>query len=85
MVGFSLDLLGHPITTHFGTPTSIPVHLQYLSILSSCVCIASSLLVMAARSSAKAAEFMVICDVPKVYPLLPLSSHLSNGSKNNNK
>ena len=31
--GFSLDLLGQPVTAHFGIPRSIPAHLQYLSSL----------------------------------------------------
>ena len=35
-----------------------------------------------AKSSAYAAEFIVILDVPNVYPFLPLCSHLSNGSRN---
>ena len=40
---------------------------------------------MAAKSSAYAAELIVILDVPKVYPFLPLCSHLSKGSRNNRK
>ena len=35
-----------------------------------------------AKSSAYAAELIVSCDVPNVYPLFPLCSHRSKGSRN---
>ena len=67
---------------HFCTPKSIPAHSQNLSSLFNCVCSDLRLFVIAARSSAYAAELMVSFDVPNVYPFLPLCSHLSNGSRN---
>jgi hypothetical protein len=39
------------------------------------------LLVIMAKSSAYAVELSVYCDVLSVYPRLPLSSHLSSGSR----
>ena len=80
--GFVLYLFGHPVMAHFGTPKSIPTHAQYLSSLFSWFFIDCRLLVMAARSSAYAAELMVSLDVPNVYPFFPLCSHLSRGSRN---
>ena len=74
--GFVFDLFGHPVMAHFGTPKSIPAHSQYLSSLFSWVCIDWRLFVMAARSSAYAAELIVSFDVPNVYPFFPLCSHL---------
>jgi hypothetical protein len=38
--------------------------------------------VIAARSSAYAAELTVSLDVPNVYPFFPLCNHLNRGSKN---
>ena len=52
VVGWSLDLFGHPVTAHLDIPRSIPVQAQNLSSLLSCVCSVSSLLAIAARSSA---------------------------------
>ena len=63
---FILDLFGHPVTTHFDIPRSIPAHSQYLSNLFNCACNDMSLLVIAARSSAYATELIVVLDVPKV-------------------
>ena len=80
--GLVFFLFGHPVMAHFDTPRSIPAHSQYLSNLFSCIWIECNLVVMAAKSSAYAAELIVILDVPKVYPFLPLCSHLSNGSRN---
>ena len=37
---------------------------------------------IAAKSSAYAAELIVNWDVPNVYPLFPVCSHLSSGSRN---
>jgi hypothetical protein len=56
VVGLNLDLFGHPVTAHFGMPRSIPAHSQNLSSLFNCVCNVSSLLAIAARSSAYAAD-----------------------------
>ena len=67
---------------HLCTPKSIPAHSQNLSILFNCVWRVWRLFVIAARSSAYAAELILNLDVPNVYPLLPLCSHLSNGSRN---
>ena len=75
-------MFGHPVTAHFGIPRSIPAHSQNLSSLFSCVCSDSSLLAIAARSSAYAADEILILDVPNVYPFFPCCSHLSRGSKN---
>ena len=82
VMGLSLDLFGHPVTAHLGVPRSIPAHLQNLSILFSCVCSVSSLLAIAARSSAYVADEILTLNVPKVYPLFPCCSHLMRGSKN---
>ena len=82
VMGFILDLLGHPVTTHLGIPRSIPAHSQNLFNLFSCVCNDSNLLAIAARSSAYAADEILILDVPKVYPLLPCCNHLRRGSRN---
>ena len=67
---------------HFYTSKSIPAHSQNLSSLFNCVCSDVRLFVIAARSSAYAAELMFSFDVPNVYPFLPLCSHLSSGSRN---
>jgi hypothetical protein len=82
VMGLSLDLFGHPITAHLGMPRSIHVHAQNLSILFNCVCSVSSLLVIAARSSAYVADEILTLEVPKVYPLFPCCTHLSRGFKN---
>jgi hypothetical protein len=82
VMGFSLDVLGHPITAHLGISRSIPAHLQNLSSLFTCVCSDSSLLAIAARSSVYVADEILPLDVPKVYPLSPCYSHLRRGSKN---
>jgi hypothetical protein len=66
-MGFILDLLGHPVTAHLGVPRSIHAHLQNLSSLFSCICIEFSLLAMAAKLSAYAADEILIFEVPKVY------------------
>ena len=64
--GFSLDLLGQPVMAHFCTPKSIPTHSHNLSSLFNCVCSDLRLFIIAARSSAYAAELMVSFDVPNV-------------------
>ena len=56
VVGCSLDLFGHPIIAHLEMPRSIPAQVRNLSGLLSCVCNVSSLLAIAARSSAYAAD-----------------------------
>ena len=56
VVGCNLDLFGHPVMAHLGIPRSIHAHSQNLSSLLSCVWSVSSLLAIAARSSAYAAE-----------------------------
>ena len=65
-----------------GIARSIPAHSQNLSSLFSCVCSDLSLLAIAARSFAYAADEILTLDVPKVYPLSPCCSHLRSGSKN---
>ena len=82
VMGFSLDLFGHPVTAHLDIPISIPAHSQNLSNLFSCVCSDSSLLAISARSSAYAADEILILDVPKVYLLSPCCNYLRRGSKN---
>jgi hypothetical protein len=56
-------LLGHPVMAHLGMPSSIPAHLQNLSILFICGYIFLISFVIMARSSAYAAELSVYCDV----------------------
>ena len=51
---------------HFVIPRSIPVHSQYLSNLFNWGCIVVSLFAIIARSSAYAAVFIVILEVPSV-------------------
>ena len=80
--GFIFSLLGQPVIADFCTPKSIPAHSQNISSLFNCVCIDWRLFVIAARSSAYAAELMISFDVPNVYPFFPLCSHLSSSSKN---
>ena len=80
-MGFFFDLLGQPVIAHFCTPTSIPDHLQNLSILFIWVCMEWRLFVRAARSSTYAAALMFMFDVPNMYPFFPLCSHLSSGSR----
>ena len=82
VVGCSLDLFGHPVIAHLGIPRSILTHSHNLSSLLSCTCSVSSLLAIAARSSAYVADEILTLDVPKVYPLCPCYSHLRNGSMN---
>ena len=82
VVGWSLDFFGHPITAHLDIPRFIPAHSQNLSSLLSCICNVSSLLAIAARSSAYVANEILTLDVPKVYPLFPCCSHLRSGSRN---
>ena len=79
---FILVLLGHPIIAHFVIPKSIPAHSQYLSSLFSCFCSDVNLFVIITRSSTYVAEFIVIFDVPSVYPCLPFCSHRKSGSRN---
>ena len=67
---------------HFGIPKSIPAHSQYLSNLFNWVCIDWRLLVIAARSSAYAAELIVSLDVSNVYPFFHVCSHLRSDSRN---
>ena len=80
--GFVFDLFGHPMMAHFGTPKSILAQLQYLSNFLSCVYIDWKFLVITAKSSAYVAKLIVSLDVPNVYPLFLLCSHLSRGSRN---
>ena len=80
--GFVFYLFGHPVTAHFGTANSMPVHSQYLSSLFNWVYIEWRLFVMVARSSTYVTELIVNLDVPNVYPFFPLCSHLNSGSKN---
>ena len=75
-------MFGHPVTAHLDISRSIRAHSQNLSNLFSCVCSASSLLAIAAMSSAYVDDEIFILDVPKVYPLVPCCSHLRRGSKN---
>ena len=72
----------HPVIAHLGIPRSIHAHSQNLSCLLSCVCSVSSLLAIAARSSAYAVDEILTLDVPKVYVLFPCCSHLRRGSRN---
>ena len=81
-MGWSLDLFGHPVTAHLGIPRSIHVHAQNLSSLLSWVYSVSSLLAIAARSSAYAADEILTLDVPKMYLLFPCYSHLRRSSRN---
>ena len=82
VVGLSLDLFGHPVTAHFGIPRSILAYSQNLFNLFNCLCSVSSLLAIAARSSAYAVDEILTLDVPKEYLLFPCCSHLSRGSRN---
>ena len=66
MVGFILDLLGHPVTAHLGISRSILAHSQNLSSLLSCICNDFNLLAIATKSSAYAADDILIFYVPKV-------------------
>ena len=75
-MGFILDLLGHPITAHLGIPRSNPAHSQNLSNVLSCICNDFSLLAIATKSSAYAADEILTLKVPKVYSLLPCCNHL---------
>jgi hypothetical protein len=68
IVGDSLDLFGQPVMAYLFIPRSMPAHLQYLSILLSCVWIYVMLLKMTTKSSAYAAKLMVIGDVLNLYP-----------------
>ena len=79
---FILDLFRHPIIAHFDIPRSIPTYLQNLSSLFKCVCNDVSLFATIASLFTYAIEFIVILDVPNVYPFLPLCNHLNSGSKN---
>jgi hypothetical protein len=81
VMGFILDLLGHPVTAHLDIPRSIPAHSHNLSSLLSCICNDFSLLAIVAKSSAYAADEIFTLDVPKVYPLSPCCNHLRRGSK----
>ena len=75
-------LLGHPVIAHFVIPKSISTHSQYLSSLFNCFCSDVNLFVIIARSSAYAIEFIVIFDVPSVYPCFPFCSHRKSDSRN---
>ena len=79
---FILVLLGHPVIAHFVIPKSMPAHSQYLFSLFSCFCSDVNLFVIIARSFAYAAEFIVIFDVPNVYPCFPFCSHRKSSSRN---
>ena len=50
--GLIFDLFGHPVTTHFGMPRSMPAHSEYLSSLSSWSCRNVKMWDIAAKSSA---------------------------------
>jgi hypothetical protein len=80
-VGSICLLLGHPVMAHLGMPSSIPAYRQNLSILFNCGCMCFMSLVIMAKSSTYATEVSVCCDVLSLYPRLPLSSHLSSGSR----
>ena len=67
---------------YFVIPRSIPTYSQYLSNLSIWGCRDVSLFAIIARSSAYTAIFIVILDVPSVYPFLPLCNQRRSGSKN---
>ena len=82
IVGLSLDLFGYPVTAHLGIHRSIPAHSQNLSSLFNYICSDSSLLAIAARSSAYDADEILTLDVPNVYPLFPCCSHRKSGSRN---
>ena len=66
--GASLDLFGQPVRAHLLIPSPMLAHLQNLSILSSwgwmCVIFED----MRTRSSAQAAELIVLFKVLKLYP-----------------
>jgi hypothetical protein len=81
VVGMGL-LLGHPAMAHLGIPSSMPTHWQNLSILFICGRMCFMSFVIMAKSSAYVAELSVYCDVLSLYARLPLSNHLSSGSKN---
>ena len=66
VVGWSLDMFGHPVIAHLDISRSIPALSQNLSSLLSCVSSVSSLLAIAVRSSAYAADDMLTLDVPKL-------------------
>ena len=82
VMGFILDLLGHPVTAHLGIMRFILADSQNLSNLFSCICNDFSLLAIATKSSAYAADEISILDVPKVYPLSPSCNYLKMGFKN---
>ena len=67
---------------NFVISRSIPTHSRYLSNLSSWDCRDVSLFSIIARSSAYAAIFIVILDVPSVYPFLPLHNQRRSGCRN---
>ena len=67
---------------HFVIPKSIHVHSQYFSSLFSWGCSDVNLFAIIARSSAYATEFIVILDVPSVYPFFPLCNQHRSGSRN---
>ena len=66
VVILKLDLFGHLVTAHFCRPTSMPDHVQNLSILFNWSWSDWSLSARAATSSAKVAIFIVVMDVPNV-------------------
>jgi hypothetical protein len=74
-------LLGHPVMAHLGMPSSIPAHWQKKSILFIYGCMCFILLVIMAKSSTYVVELSVYCDVLSLYHKLPLSNHLSSGSR----
>ena len=82
VVGWSLDLFGHPIIAHLDIPRSILAHSQNLSSLLSCICSVFNLLAIAARSSTSAADAILTLDVSNAYPLFPCCSHRRRGSRN---
>ena len=75
-------LLEHHVMAHLGMPSFIPAHWQNLSILFIYGCMYFISLVIMPKSSAYAAELSVYySDVLSLFPKLPLSNHLSSGSR----
>ena len=67
---------------YFVISKSIPFHSQYLSSLFNWDCSDVSLFAIIARSSAYAAVFIVILDVPSMYPFFLLCNQHRSGSRN---
>jgi hypothetical protein len=69
------------VTAHLRIPKSILAHLQNLSILFSWVWRDVTLLAKAAKSLAYAAEFILVLEVLKVYPLFFYCNQRNSDSK----